>query len=134
MTSYLVPLVGAHYRPPAKALLAHLPTGAQLMLRPEPDNPHDSNAIAVLVDPAQVPESQRQELENDALSYGFDLEEILSRDEWHLGYVKATEASWLQGKILAAFPTMSGETMPEDWCPATLAFDPGGKPLCMVEI
>ena len=131
MTSHLVPLVGAHYRPPAKALLAHLPTGAKLMLRPEPNNPYDSSAIAVLIDPEQVPSSQHRKLENDALSYGFDLEEILSRDEWHLGYVKATEASWLQGRILAA---MSGETMPGDWYPAALAFDPGGKPLCVVEI
>jgi hypothetical protein len=128
MTSHLVPLVGAHFRPPAKALLAHLPTGAQLMLRPEPDNQFDSNAVAVLVNPAQVPKSQHRELENDALSYGFDLEEILSRAEWHLGYVKATKASWLQSKIIG------DDDCPAIDYPAMLAFDPSGKPLCMVEI
>jgi hypothetical protein len=57
-------LVGAHFRPPAKALLAVLPTGHPLFLRPEPTNEYDSNAVQVALRTA-----------------------VLSQEEWHLGYL-----------------------------------------------
>ena len=45
--SHSIPLVGAHFRPPAKALIQSLPVGQVLRLSREPDNQYDTNAIQV---------------------------------------------------------------------------------------
>ena len=55
MTDLLVPLVGAYFRPPAQQLLRHLPSGTELVLEPEPENPHDPNAIAVYTRSSSIP-------------------------------------------------------------------------------
>ena len=49
MRTLTTPIVGAHFRPPAKQLLEVLPIGTPMLLRAEPDNPYDENAIQVLV-------------------------------------------------------------------------------------
>ena len=54
MPIHHAPLVGSHFRPPAKALLASLPAGFHLELRPEPLNPYDPNAIEVWLDTHHV--------------------------------------------------------------------------------
>ena len=95
MTIHTLPLVGAHFRPPAKAILQVLPGATPLLLRPEPDNAYDPNAIQVLVKTSELPEEAHDDLELHAQGYGHSLEEILAEPEWHLGYVKATEAVWL---------------------------------------
>jgi len=113
-----LPIVGAHFRPPAKALLEVLPSGAPLWLRPEPDNPYDANAIQVGVDRSEIEalsQAMKAELETLALGYGFDLEGILSEPEWHLGYIPRTVAASL--------------TLAPGKHPASLAFDPAGKPM-----
>jgi hypothetical protein len=99
MTTHTLPLVGAHFRPPAKAILQVLPAGIELILRAEPTNPYDANAVQVLCASSVIPQEAHEELGVFALGYGYDLAQILAQDEWHVGYVKATEASWLQPHI-----------------------------------
>lgn len=132
-TSHTVPLVGAHFRPPAKAILQVLPAGSPLRLIPEPDNPVDGNALAVHVATADIPESAREELAGLATPYGFDLPAILAAPSWHLGYVKATEASWLTPVVQEAMCNEEGGFDASDW-PAALTFDATGKPALTTEV
>lgn len=110
------PLVGAHFRPPAKALLQALPAGAPLWLVPEPTNEHDANAVKVMVRIEAIPQDQQALLEQLAAPYGFLLDDILSREEWQLGYVKRDYAAMIA-------PKLSGRP-----CPATLGFTLDGSP------
>jgi len=50
MPSLTAPIVGLHFHPPAKWLLEKLPQQTPLILSPNPDNPHDPNAIEILID------------------------------------------------------------------------------------
>lgn len=135
--SHTVPLVGAHFRPPAKAILQVLPTDSPLRLIPEPDNPHDANALAVHVATVDIPESAHEELNALAAPYGFDLAAIAAQESWHLGYVKATEAAWLTHMVVEAMQEHNeaegGPFFPEFW-PAALTFDATGKPALTTEI
>jgi hypothetical protein len=93
--SISAPLVGMFFRPPAKAILAHLPSSCPLEIQPEPENPHDENALQVFVKSTDIPPAQHEDLRADAAGMGFDLETILSTPEWHLGYIaRAFAAQW----------------------------------------
>jgi len=59
-------IVGSQFKPGARAVLAALLRGTNLALVPEPDNPHDPNAIAVLATPTVA---QCQNLPNDVLQW-----------------------------------------------------------------
>ena len=118
MTTY--PIVGAHFRPPAKAILQILPGGCPLTLTPEPTNPFDSNAIKITVATTDIPETQHEELENLAGGFGVSLEEILGKSEWHLGYVPAILAVTLA-------PLLAGEA-----AFGKLGFDLKGKPVVVL--
>lgn len=128
MTTHFVPLVGMHFRPPAKAILAVLPAHTPLRLVPEPDNPHDANALAVHVASADIPNSDaaREQLNSDALPFGFTVEDILGEASWHLGYVARTHAEWL-APIIATKNPQEGSWLCE------LAFDATGKPAVKIE-
>lgn len=90
------PIVGAFYRPPAQALLSVLPSGAPLMLRAEPDNPADPNAVAVWLKTSTIPSAAHETLEENVEGYGFALDAILAEAEWHLGYIPRTFAAQLR--------------------------------------
>ena len=63
------------FRPPADAILQCLPIGTELFLRAEPTNPHDSNAVQVLVDLAKFPENKAElfhALAPDRLGFQFE--------------------------------------------------------------
>jgi len=113
------PLVGAHFRPPAKAILQHLPAGAELRLEREPENPYDASAIKVIVRSALIPESQYAELEIAVQGHGLSLDEVLSQSEHHLGYIAAKS-----GESKALAPELDRGTMPK----ASLGFDMKGNP------
>lgn len=84
------PIVGARFRPPALALIQGLPPETNLYLRAEPQNPYDENAIQVFLkseDLQNLTEEETENLNQELASSGKDLEEILSEEEWHLGYV-----------------------------------------------
>ncbi len=87
MPAYTLPLVGMHFRPPAKVILGVLTPGTALRLQREPDNAYDANAVQVFVASADIPEDNHPILEHTAESFGFSLTEILEQDEWHLGYI-----------------------------------------------
>ena len=109
-----LPIVGAHFRPPAKALLQVLPQGAPMILRPEPTNAYDPNAIQILVATSAIPKEVHEELEMHALGFGFDLAAILAEPEWHIGYVPRQIAAVV--------------TLPEGDTPCILTFDASGRP------
>lgn len=94
-SSTITPIVGAHYRPPAKAILSVLPAGAPLWLQPEPTNEFDPNAIKVIVHTDAIPESQLGELELRASGFGYSLEQIQAELAWHLGYIPKDRAAEL---------------------------------------
>lgn len=150
----VVPLVGAFFRPPAAAIIAHLPAGAHLRIRPEPDNPHDANALAVLVLSDEIPASQDDALSADAVGFGYDAAAIRAQAEWHIGYIARQHAEQLQPAIVAAIAVATQEVEAEneriededdgyvepeydeplDWWPATLRFDAAGKPQVELDI
>lgn len=103
MTSHTYPIVGSFFRPPAKAILEVLPSGSPLILRPEPDNPIDPNAIQVWVSRATLAKLSAQALSKlgeTAPLFGHELSDILATPEHHLGYIPRDSAIAI-AKILA---------------------------------
>lgn len=105
------PIVGAHYRPPAKAILSILPIGQELELIPDPygentGNFHDDpNAIAVWIDGSSINTNlELQEVEEKLHAYGFSTDQIVS-ESWHLGYIPREVAKdiHLDGPLRAKF-------------------------------
>lgn len=121
-------LVGMHFRPPAKTLLASLPAGTVLGLRPEPTNPYDEKAIEVFLSPDNIPESQHATLEATLPSQGSTLEEIFEHSEWKLGYVAASGGKPLQGSDLDGNAEWLSLVLAGARS-ATLGFSVEGKPL-----
>lgn len=87
MPSY--PIVGSHYRQPAPVILEALGLFHPLLLRAEPSNQYDINAIQVLLQTETLlPDIKAQEYLKDQLSAcGLELSDIFAQDEWHLGYI-----------------------------------------------
>lgn len=91
------PIVGMHFRPPAKDVLNLLPGGTELLLLREPDNAHDFSAIKVLV-PGFSPDGKHADIyegclaqamadEHGALPWNKDS----LTDPLHVGYVDSTK-------------------------------------------
>lgn len=135
MTTLTTLLVGMHFRPPAKVLVANLPSGTTLYLQPEPSNPYDENAIAVMLQSEDIPQDAEIEaaLDTDLAGMGFTLEDVRAADAWHLGYVAATG-----GKPLLANPGYVGNTeilplLAMGVTQATFGVDGAGKPILFIE-
>ena len=111
-----LPIVGAHFRPPAKALLSILPTGTALLARPEPENEHDPNAIMVVLLTSSIPHSHAPAIATAVAGYGFSSDDIFEAAEWHVGYIPAKISVFLA-------PKMGGQE-----AQGTLTFDLAGKP------
>lgn len=139
-------LVGMHFRPPAKILLANLPVGSTLYLRPEPDNPYDENAIAVFLRTEDFVElfngdsEEQRFVDGELEGMGHSLESLQDQDEWHLGYVAATDGKPLlkakaQGGLGEADYVGNTDILPligDDTLTATLQFDAVGNPLLFI--
>ena len=117
-TPYSLPLVGAHFRPPAKALIQSMPMSHPLELRPEPTNPYDSNAIAIWLDAHTLPDDSLEELRHTLPGMGSDIDDLMAQRHWHIGYIPKTDAATLQAPIAE-----------HGVCNAALSFDGTGKPL-----
>ena len=91
-----LPIVGAHYRPPAKLLISVLPIGTPLFLLAEPDNAYDPNAIMVMLETQNIPDEADEVLEQQLPEFGLDLDMITSQDQWHLGYIPKEFAAMLR--------------------------------------
>lgn len=121
-TSHTLPLVGMHFRPPAKAILAVLPVGCPLWLEPEPENPYDANALKVNVRSADIPTAPAivVKLNDLAQPSGFTSDEIFAKPSWHLGYIPREAAAELASSVAEAFE-INGEVQ------GKLSFDPAGR-------
>lgn len=95
-----LPIVGMFFGPqhgsPSPALVNALAVGTPLWLIAEPDNPADTNAIAVYVKSADLPEASYASLEESLPPFGFSLEQILAQEEWHCGYIPKNFAAQLR--------------------------------------
>ena len=91
-----LPIVGAYYRPPAKALIDALAVGTPLMLMAEPENPYDPFAVAVWLNTSDIPVSANAKLEETLPQFGHDLSSIQAEPCWHLGYVPKEMARTLR--------------------------------------
>lgn len=137
-------LVGAHFRPPAKALLACLPAGHPLLLRPEPTNEYDANAVQVVLRtdsllPLLTESAFGEELDAQLAGQGHSLETLQEADEWHLGYLprvaKGNPAleEWnvqVQRAIHEVAPADDNGQHP--CVSASLSFDSTGKPAVII--
>lgn len=110
------PIVGGYYRPPASALLKFLPQDTPLILRPEPTNAYDPNAIMVLVEGKEIPVDY--DLDSALAGYGTNIAEVRATPEIHLGYIP---------RGFAATMTLAGDTE------ATFSYDSRGKATVKVE-
>lgn len=138
--SVTLPIVGAHFRPPAKALIQSMPMAHPLELRPEPTNPYDSNAVAIWLDAHTLPEESLEELRHTLPGMGSDIDDLMSQRYWHIGYIPKTNAIHLQPRFDAAIEghnvetDASGDGFVRLGHPATLSFDGTGKPLVTFHI
>ncbi len=139
------PLVGAYHHRPAVALLRHLPSECPLILRLEPTNRYDPNAVMVLVATADIPVAQHDALHLDLCGFGFEISEVLAKPEWQLGYVARNFAPSFTAKVQQKVfdlerqaAQQAGEDHPTqppltgDW-PGKLGFATDGKPIVMLE-
>lgn len=139
MTSQSVLLMGAHFRPPAKALIQALPSDHPLELRPEPSNPYDPNAVAVWLDAATIPQQTLlEELAFTLPGQGQDVESLLAQRFWQLGYLAKERAAVFQEPIGLAIESNNSAAEDEDqiWSgfPAKLGFDGAGKATVLFNI
>lgn len=129
-------LVSSHFNPPAKQMLEHLPSGAKLVLQPDPQNPYDEKAIRVLVSRSEVPETQVAELRDKLPSMGHDWDEMeqlvmLGHLPDSEGKICLKEGIQGNGHVHAAVLAASVE-----WSAvgASLAFDPAGRARVIVKV
>jgi len=99
------PIVGQTYRPPAKAILSTIAIGARLILRPEPENPFDSNAKAVLIRTEDLTMEAFAALDDGRLKiHNMTIQNIAQSLEWHLGYIPKTMNNFvLTGEVEGRF-------------------------------
>lgn len=143
MQIFLSPIVGAFYRPPAKTILSLLHPGHQLVIDPEPTNPHDPNAIRVCVklDSILVSEEDYSHVEDELMQYGAtwaDLRRNQYGEEmedplFHIGYIPRSGAKTakIDGEpSIGNLEVMELIRQPE-W-KATLTYSPAGQPIVQI--
>lgn len=132
-------LVGMHFRPPAKLILAELPSGTRLNLVPEPDNPYDAEAVKVIIQTSELKHalesilSQSEEFDRFNLQLagmGFNVDDLLIEPEWHLGYCARTGNVQL-AKIAGA--SSASEVLDCRAHTGVLFFGANGEPLIRIE-
>lgn len=132
-------LVGAHFNPPAKTLLTHLPAQCPLTLEPDPENPYDAGAIKVMLDPDDIPESQHQALAEALPLQGATLEQVMSAGLIQLGHIARSGGKPLLQAEQKLGMKFAGNAEFADWISdpahlAVLGFGPGGEPLVHLRV
>ena len=124
MSTHTYPIVGMYYQPergsPAPAFIKALSVGAKLLIRAEPENPVDPQAVAVWLRSEDIPEICHDSLDMHLKGFGMTIEDILHQESWQLGYLPAPLAAKL--RLIGAVPLdtdIEGE----------LTFSPAGKPM-----
>jgi hypothetical protein len=96
------PIVGAWHHPPAQALFEVLPPSTLLILRPEPTNPFDPNAIQVLLPRTSLdalnPHAQGV-LVRSLAGYGTSIDELHEQETTMLGYIARKFAEGLAPQL-----------------------------------
>jgi HIRAN domain len=111
------PIVGMFYRPPAKAIVTYLKPGAMLIVRPEPDNPADVNAIAVFIPGGELTSQMTALMSAEISKSGRDANMECEKELVQLGYIPKEIAA----DIKARFP------LTED-VPGTFGINVRGQP------
>ena len=117
--TFALPIVGAKFRPPALGILATLPSDCALVLRREPSNGFDVNAIQVLVARSALERLDARVLNEAVLGYGSSFGDLMLSAEHHLGYIPREDAARLA-------PLVDARGLVE-WSGA-LGFSPTGAP------
>lgn len=96
-TTFSCAIVGAKFRPPALGILAALCANFPLVLRREPGNVHDANAIQVMLgdsanDRLAFEELDREFVDEKLAAYGFNRDDVLARLPVQLGYIPRDDA------------------------------------------
>jgi hypothetical protein len=100
---YSLPIVGARFRPPSVGLLDALPLGFPLVLRREPSNPHDANAVqVVLADADEFAALARARVNAMLEGFGSSYDDVARALPWHLGYIPREEAAHIAPALDAA--------------------------------
>lgn len=129
------PIVGARFRPPAQAILDKLPAGTKLLLRRQPDNPYDRNAVQVLLFFNQ--ETAVIEAIERACDCGIDPVNPYPDEPIHLGFIPRESAAKLaplmdESAKIEEEGTFAIEQGIAEW-PATLTFAAHGGPMVTFE-
>lgn len=138
------PIVGAHFRPPAKLILQFAPMNWRLRLEREPYNQYDSHAIAVfgtveskesLAELYDIwPEAAINALSEVSPEAGFSIDEILGT-EFQLGYLPGTQQKkWPQAVPLVGTLAPRWDAMGLEFLHAKLGFMPWGDPAASFEM
>jgi len=147
---YQTLIVGAHFRPPAKQLLAVLPPGHRLQLIEDNENAYDAAAVKVvleLVDPVGLKplltEAQMAELEQELPNVGMTLEQVMSTGPVQLGFIPAQDGKPLAkarqsepdllGNVQVREIMGNGEVGAARYFP-TLAFGLDGAPRLAIDV
>lgn len=124
MSEYSCAIVGMRFRPPAQGVLDALAQGFPLVLRREPGNVHDANAIGVHIgtteNEREMFEGLDEQLVNEKLAgFGCSRDDALARMPMQLGYIPKEDAAMIAPKAdQIGLVTWRG----------VLSFSPEGKP------
>lgn len=118
---FSAPIVGAKFRPPAADVLNNLPGDKELILVREPENPHDANAIKVMLEQPHVDEVLAVVCEGEDERNEVELDDS---ERLHLGYIPRDKA-----ESFAPWIDKMGGT-----CAGKLAFNLEGRPQVTFEI
>lgn len=137
MPKYTTLIVGAHFRPPAKQVLAHLVSETELMLVEDNENAYDAAAVRVMFDPGLIPESEYTSLESELLEAGVTLEQLMSGGPIQLGFVPAQDGKPLR-TARTTEPNLLGnqqvrELIGDGEFAAWLDFAPDGSPRLSID-
>jgi len=113
-------IVGSHFRPPAKGILAGISPGTLLHLRAEPSNQFDINAIQVLLKPENILKEDTENLNSELSGFGKDMSDLLIQESWHLGYIR---------KEIAKVLRESGIILTNEEYKAEFVINLAGKPM-----
>jgi hypothetical protein len=127
---YSAPIVGAHFRPPAKALLQALGLNQKLWLRHDPENEYSNEALAVHLRTEDISPAIHAEIELHCSGAGYDLAQIMEQSEWQLGYI-AESSNKKQGHLAVDFREAVG--VPSGSLPGKLGFDMTGAPSFVID-
>lgn len=97
ISNKIYPIVGAKFHPPATIILNFMAVNTQLILRPDPSNRYDSNAIEVRVLGEFIRPSSSFDAELS--KKGYNIADIINSDlPWMLGFVPKDVAKYFMEK------------------------------------